>query len=112
MCFDCTKQVLVAHPQCPCCGEIERVAATVPQYIAANEVWASAALLGDAISRSLSDVSRRFSSFSTTAGSSPTSHADAGSMADFSRGGPDASIPAERQRQRSISAPMYGNGGS
>jgi len=116
MCFDCTKNVLVAHPQCPCCGEIERVAATVPQYIAANEVWASAALLGDAIGRSLSDVSRRFSSFSTTTGSSPTPHACAGSMADFSMGGPDngpdCSIPAERQRQRSISAPIYGNGGS
>lgn len=55
LCYECAKRVLVAKPQCPGCGEIERVAATVPQYIAANEAWASAAQLGDAISRSISD---------------------------------------------------------
>jgi len=65
LCFECAKQVLVAKPQCPGCGEIERVAATVPQYIAANEAWASAAQLGDAISRSLSDGVRRFSSYTS-----------------------------------------------
>jgi len=80
LCFECAKEVLVARPQCPGCGEIERVAATVPQYIAANEAWASAAQLGDAISRSLSDVTRRFSSMSSSGDEINHSHSRGPSM--------------------------------
>lgn len=68
VCFECAKRVLVAKPQCPSCGDFERVAATVPQYIAANEAWASAAQLGDAITRSISDMTRAFSTGSTQSG--------------------------------------------
>jgi serine/threonine protein kinase len=64
MCFECTKDVLVARPRCPACGEVERVAATVPQYIAATEAWVSATELGNAVVRNISDMTRRWSSFS------------------------------------------------
>jgi len=72
LCFECTKNILVHRPQCPSCGECERVAHTVPQYIAANEAWASAAQFGDAISQTFSDVTRRFSSFSSSTQTGPS----------------------------------------
>lgn len=62
ICFQCVKGVLLHTPQCPACGDTQRVAATVPQYVAASEAWASAAELGDALRSSFSDVTRRFSS--------------------------------------------------
>jgi len=77
MCFECTKQILVNYPQCPSCGEVERVSATVPQYVAAHEAWASAASIGDAITRSFSDFANfanRLSAgtSSSTSGAAPS----------------------------------------
>lgn len=90
LCFECSKRVLVAKPQCPGCGEIERVAATVPQYIAANEAWASAAQLGDAISRSISDVTRGLSGTSLFGG-------------EFSQRGPSTLLPQGAVSERGAS---------
>lgn len=61
ICYECAKKILVARPRCPSCGDIDQVAATVPQYIAANEAWVSAAQFTDAISRSISDMTSRIS---------------------------------------------------
>jgi serine/threonine protein kinase len=61
VCFDCAKYHLVARPQCPTCGNVEQVAATVPQYIAANEAWNAASEFGGAITKSISDLGRRIS---------------------------------------------------
>lgn len=55
LCFDCAKTKLAAKPQCPSCGEVDRVRASLPQYLAASEAWSTAASIGEAVSRQFSE---------------------------------------------------------
>jgi len=61
LCFDCAKTKLSQKPRCPCCGETDRIAASLPQYLAATEAWVSAAEIGAAVSQQFSNMRNSWS---------------------------------------------------